>query len=57
MPQPQPMLAPVIALVAWGWWQFYQLCPHCASATRLAPVPSLRAAIPTGVASALREIQ
>lgn len=24
----------VIALVAWGWWQFYQFCPHCGAFTR-----------------------
>jgi len=26
--------AAVIALVAWGGWQFYQFCPHCGALTR-----------------------
>ena len=26
--------AVVIALVVWGWWQFYQFCPHCGGLTR-----------------------
>jgi hypothetical protein len=34
--------AAVIALVAWGWWQFYQFCPHCGAPTRRAYAGWLR---------------
>jgi hypothetical protein len=23
--------AVVMAVVVWGWWQFYQFCPHCSA--------------------------